>query len=121
MISNYASLPDLIIPNGTDVSQVFNSVHVYSDAIGIMIYSPSTLPETVYIEVNQDQEATASSSGWAAFETFDTSGSAINLFVPGAGKAQVYQEIIFSGSFRLKSTTNVAGDRTFKCNKLYTV
>lgn len=121
MISNYASLPDLVIPSGQTVSQVFNSVYVYSDAIAIMIESPSTLPESVYIEVNPDQLATNSSSNWSPYETFDPATAAsINLYVPSAGKSQVYQEPVFAGSFRLTSTSAVGADRSFKCNKLWT-
>lgn len=121
MISNFATLPDLIIPNASNVSQVFNSVYVYSDAVGVQIMSPAGLIESVYIEINPDQLADESSPNWGPYETFDATGASINLYVPGAGKSQTYQEVCYSGSFRLKSTTNVAADRTFKCNKLWTV
>jgi len=120
MITSYASLPDLVIPNGQTHSQVFNGVYVYHDAVGgIEIYSPDTLPESVYIEVNQDQLATNSSSGWKPIETFDDTGASVRLYVPGAGKAQTYTDMIPAGSFRLTSTTAVVADRTFKCNKLW--
>lgn len=120
MISNYGSLPDLVIPSGQTVSQVFNSVFVYSDAVAIMIESPEVLPESVYIEVNPDQEATNSSTNWTPYETFDPTGASINLYVPSAGKSQVYQEPVFAGSFRLTSTGPVGSNRAFKCNKIWT-
>ena len=120
MITSYGSLPDLVIPNGSTMSQVFNGVYVYHDAIGgIQIYSPAVLPESVYIEVNKDQLATNSSPGWEEIETFDDTGASIRLFVPGAGKSQTYTEMVTAGSFRLRSTAAVAADRVFQCNKLW--
>ena len=120
MISSFAPLPDLVIPSGTNVSEIFNGVYVFHDANGIMLYSPTGLVESVYFEVNPNQLATSSSPNWCAYETFDPTGTSINMFVPGAGKAQVYQEPVLAGSFRLKSSTNVGADRIFKCNKLWT-
>jgi hypothetical protein len=120
MISSYATLPDLVIASGATVSNVFQGVYVFHDAIGLQIYSPDTLPETVYIEVNKDQQATNTSSGWKPYEVFDNAGVSINLFVPGAGKSQTYQEPIFAGSMRLKSTGAVGADRVFQVNKIWT-
>lgn len=119
MLSNIVPLPDIVIPSGTAVSGMVSGVMQYEDSFGIMLYSPATLPESVYIECTPDIVATASST-WYPYETFDVSGNSINLFVPGAGKCQVYQEPVFAGSFRLHSTTNVAADRTFKITKNYT-
>lgn len=120
MISSYAPLPDLVIPSGSNVSEVFNGVYVFHDANGVMLYSPTGLTESIYFEVHQDQLAKTGDAGWCAYETFDSTGTSINMFVPGAGKAQVYQEPVLAGSFRLKSATNVGADRVFKCNKLWT-
>jgi len=119
MISSYAQLPPITIPNGTAVSALVRGVYMYHDAVGLMFYSPATLPESVYFEINQDENATETSTGWVALQSY-ASGALANVVLPAAGCAQVYQEVVFSGCFRLRSTTNVAADRVFTANKVWT-
>ena len=119
MLSAYAQLDPITIPIGTSVSRVVKGVYEYHDAVGLMFYSPNTLPESVYFEINQDENAMAGSSGWVALQTY-ASGALANVVLPAVGTAQVYQEVVFSGCLRLRSTTNVAADRTFTANKIWT-
>lgn len=118
MISNAASLPDWVIPNGQTTSQVFNSPGVYGDSVGIALYgTDGAYAETYTIEGNKDQQATNASSGWM---TLQGGSPAADLNPPAAGKSKIYQEIVFAGSLRLKASGAVAATRTWQASKVWT-
>ena len=121
MLSNIVKLPTITIASGQTISNIVSGVQQYEDAFGIILYSPTTLPESVYFECNPNHDALTGDSGWVEYETFDVTGTSIRLFVPGANKCQVYQEPMFAGAFRLRSTTNVAADRVFAVTKLFSL
>lgn len=118
MISNAASLPDWVIPNGQTTSQVFNSPGVFGDALGLMLYgTDGSYPETYTIEANKDQQATNASSGWM---TLQGGSPAADLNPPATGKAKVFPDVVFAGSLRLKASGAVAATRTWQVNKVWT-
>lgn len=115
MSDSYASLPDLVIPNGTNVSNVLPGVYTYHDAKEIVLYGSDAggYPETYTLEINQDQNATNATSGWV---TANDLGA--DLTPPAAGKSKAFGEaVVAAGSLRLKAGVAVAGNRTWKANK----
>lgn len=118
MISNYATLPDWVIPNGQTTSQVFNSPGVYGDAIALALYAvDGAYAETYTIEGNEDSQANNGSTGWL---TIQGGSPAADLTPPPAGKMRVYQDIVFAGALRLKASGAVAAIRTWRVNKVWT-
>jgi hypothetical protein len=118
METSYASLPDIVIPIGTNVSQVFNGVWAYHDAVRITIYGTGAYgAETYTIEGNQKQDATNADSGWVTLKSDDNT---TNMALPPAGEMKSYEtELIGTGSFRVKASGNVAAERRWKANKLW--
>ncbi len=116
MQSSYASLPDLVIGAGASTSNIFNGVYVYHDATEFILYgSGSYGVETYTLEVNQDQQATASTAGWVT-----ASHAGADLTPPAAGKSKSFGiELTGAGSIRIKASANTAGVRTWKANKLW--
>ncbi len=119
METSYASLPDAVIPIGTALSQVFNGVWAYHDALQLILYaSGAYAAETFILEVNQKQDATNADSGWVSAVASD---NVTPLTPPAAGLSKHFGiELLGSGSFRIKCTSgNVAAARTWKVNKLW--
>ena len=104
-----AGIADVTIANGSSTSRVVDGKYEYADATAINIQSPATLPDTVVIEVSYDG---------STFATLNDGTS--DIAVPGAGKARQYIEMLGTKSFRLKASSNVAADRTFKLSKQFT-
>jgi hypothetical protein len=117
MSSFYTRLTDATIAAGNNASRIISSKSEYHDAAAIAIFSPSTLDaHTFVIEVNESQDATASST-WKILE--DSSGNPVG--VPAAGRARWYPELASVGAFRIRDNTgNVAADRTFAIGKTWT-
>lgn len=118
METSYASLPDIVIASGQQYSQVFNGVYVYHDALRIMIYGTGAYgAETYTIEGNQKQDATNADTGWVTLKGNDNT---TNLSLPPAGEMRSYEtELTGVGSFRVKASANVAAERRWKANKLW--
>ena len=100
MASRGITLPDLVIPNSTAVSNVIDK-EVYRAADRFLIGAPATQPDTVTVEVSFD--------AGTSYHTLQSAGSDISL---AAGKATV---ILAAGwdKMRLASSGNVAAERTF--------
>lgn len=113
MITMQATLPDLVIPNGQQYSQIFASSYIYSDAIAVgLIGSDASYPETYVIQVNRDDNATATSTDWVTLQINGT-----DVAPPVSGKAIVLQEICMFGAMRIKASGAVAGTRTWRASK----
>lgn len=108
-------IPDLVIPNGTNVSNILNSL-AFNDADGIMLYGLLTTDGviTYSLEVNPDARAVAGSAGWATLQIGDPAGDAVP---PLQGKARFYSELAAAMAFRIKSSAPVTADRTWNANK----
>jgi hypothetical protein len=118
MQTSYASLPDIVIAIGQTLSQVFNGVHVYHDAVKLLFYGTGAYgAETYTIEVNQKQDATNADTGWVTAKNDD---GTTNLALPPAGESETYGlSLIGSGSFRVKASAGVAAERRWKANKIW--
>lgn len=88
----------LTIPNGEDESEAIKVENV----AGITFISPSTLPETVTIEVSGERSGNS-------FGTLEEGGSDVEL---AAGKALVVSPLP-AKRIRLASGANVGADRDF--------
>lgn len=117
MSDSYASLPDLVIPNGSNVSNVLPGVYCFHDAKSLELYgTDGAYAETYTLEVNQDQNANNGTAGWV---TANDAGA--DLTPPAAGKSKSFGEaVVGAGSLRLKSGVVVAATRTWKANKKWT-
>ena len=92
------------IQSGQTTSNVLLAWQTYGSAAGIIIHSPSTLPETVFIEVSPD------GINWNRLQD----GSPLaDVTVPSAGKSIYYDRLVLSFAVRLASSAAVAGNRTF--------
>lgn len=109
------SLPSLTIPNGAAVSNILNANKSYADAESIDLYAPAALDALTFtIEVNANPDAVAASTGWVTLQIGDPAADAAP---PAAGKGRTYYELATAFAFRLKSSGNVAADRTFLVSK----
>jgi hypothetical protein len=98
------------IPNGTNASRAVFSAYEYSDAVAISIQAPAALDaQTFTLEGSQD------GSTWATL-----SDGTADIPVPAAGKIIQYTELLSVNYWRIKSSGNVAADRTFKVTKQWT-
>lgn len=105
-----ASLPSLVIASGGTTSNALDE-SVIHDAVGFLVASPGTLPETVNIEVSLDgtNYVTLYSNDTDENQTVAPAGKAIYIEAPRAAK-----------KWRLVATAAVAAERTFLVNKDYT-
>lgn len=119
MISNLVALPDLVIPSGSNVSNVLNGKLTYADAIIISIYSPATLDaHTFQIKVSYDDTAVVYAAG--TFRVLEIGDPAADATPPTAGRARSYFELPGYAAFCIfDASGNVAADRTFKAFKLW--
>lgn len=94
----------LTIPSGQTTSNSILAWQTYGSAAGIMIHSPSTLPETVNIEV------TPNGTVWNDLQD----GSPLaDITVPAAGKSTYYDRLVLAFGLRLVATAAVGADRQF--------
>lgn len=112
----YASLPDIVIADGETESNIFHSPKDYGDAIALIIYGSGAYGETYVIEVNQNEEADGTETDWV---TLQGGNPIADLAPPAAGKARIYQELVFAGSFRIVADAPVTGDETWQLNKVF--
>lgn len=111
-------LPDLVIPNGTQVSNILQADRQYSDADGITLHAPTALDATTFtIQVSNDRNATVSST-WRTLQIGDPAADASP---PLAGRSRYYQDLSYFAAFRLASSAPVAADRTWNAEKNYAV
>lgn len=94
----------LTIPVGQTTSLPLLAWQSYGSSAGIIIHSPSTLPETVFIEVSPD------GINWNRLQD----GSPLaDVTVPSAGKSIYYDRLVLSFAVRLAASAAVGGNRTF--------
>lgn len=113
------ALPDLVIPNGTALSNVLTATGAptapnmatdgagFRDADSISIAAPATLPEATTVQVSMDE------SGAEGWHNLVRGGADVTI---AAGKA-VTVELISFKAIRLSAGGNVAAQRTFKVTK----
>jgi len=117
MARSCSPLKDLVIPNGTAVSNILLAKEQYADADAVGIMTPATIDAVAFtVEVSNDPAATAAST-WFTLQI--GSDTLADSSVATASKARVFYEIPVFAAFRIKAASNVAADRTFKANKTY--
>ena len=103
-------LTDLVIPNGTQASN-FISSSIYAQFHDIAILPPATLPETVNPQFNNDPSLDETADAqWTTYLPLDPKDADLD-FVAGVG---ILLPAPPTHGFRVKSTANVAAERTFK-------
>lgn len=107
---------DLTILSGQTSSSPISSSY-YHDAASLIIYAPTTLPETVKVEVHYNPDATGAEADWK--NLVDSAG--VDIPSPLADKARWYPEIPPTGAFRLTAGGAVGSDRLFRVTKNFTV
>lgn len=100
--SQYMRLPDAVIASGQTES---NEVDISAGGEGVMIIAPAGAEATTI------QVAPKKGGTYAALQLGDTPADAAG---PAAGKARVYYELAFAGSFKLVAGGAVGATRTFK-------
>jgi len=117
-----ARIGQLKIPSGAAVSNSFTAHLHYGDAVAIIIYGPVSLPETITLQVTDEEDPAnpkftnpnGASPIWLPLK--DVAGTAIAL--PGAGEARTYpSQLQAAMAFRASSGGNVAGDRVWIVSK----
>lgn len=115
-ISNLVDLPDLVIPIGTDFSNVLNGRLLYEDAFMVSLISPATLDVgfTYGILVSADMNALVYNP--ATFFPLELS-LGVDATVPSAGRGATYLELPGWAAFCILASGNVGGTRTWKAVK----
>lgn len=110
-----AKCPDLVIPIGTDVSNILTWRHI-EDAYLLMLYGPAAVDvgHTYIIQVTYDPEPKVSSTWY----TFQTGNPLADAALPLVGKAAPFPEPMACMGFRIKDSTGVVGaNRTWRVTK----
>lgn len=116
-----AKLKDLVIPNGTNVSNIWLAKEVYEDALSVLLTGESVTDAgiTYTVEVTDDANPVAGST-WSTYQILN--GAALANFVPtptnGSG-FNLPQGALASTGIRIKASGNVTADRTFGASKQY--
>lgn len=97
------------IPSNTTDSNIVQAWNTFGSSAGIIIYSPSVLPETVKVKVSPG----APSDQTAVFFQLQDGSPLVDVTVPSAGTAIYMDRLVLSGSFKLVSSVVVAADRDF--------
>ncbi|MEK0326040.1 MAG: hypothetical protein QQN63_10090 [Nitrosopumilus sp.] len=106
MSISYARLPDLAIPNSTDVSNAIEREEI-EDAIAILLIAPAALDALTYTMEGRRHGAAT----WVTLQEGIIGTALADVNAPAAAKALTYDMRIhaFSAfhSFRIKSSGNV--------------
>lgn len=115
-----ARLPNLTIPNGAAVSNIWNSNVVYEDSEGLMLAGINVTDGviTYVIQVCDDPAATAAST-W-----FNLNTGAADVAPPVQGKAIIYtpslhEWLATAGSIRIQASANVTANRSWAASKQF--
>lgn len=97
----------LTIASGQTTSNELLAWRSYGQSAGMILYSPSTLPETVKIEV------TPNGTNWYNIQDGDPLA---DVTVPAAGKAMYFDRLVLAHGIRLVATGAVGADRVFRAS-----
>lgn len=97
------------IPSGATDSNIVQAWNTFGSSAGIILYSPSVLPETVKVKVSPG----APSDQTAVFYQLQDGTPLVDVTVPSSGTAIYMDRLVLSGSFKLVSSVAVAADRDF--------
>ena len=109
-------LADLVIPNGTNVSNIWKAREVYEDANEVLLLAVNVTDGaiTYTVEVTDDFEPTAG----GFWSTLQEAGA--DFAPPLAGKSKALPRVALgSTGIRIKSSANVTADRTWGASKQY--
>lgn len=111
-----AKCPDLKIPNGTSVSNIWKAREVYEDAEDLQLMADVVTDGalTYTVEITSDFEPTAAGF-WV---TLQDAGA--DFAPPVAGKAKkLPTEALSATGIRIKASGNVTADRNWRAAKQY--
>jgi hypothetical protein len=112
----FARIADLVIANGGTSSNVLNANRDFQDAVGLTLYSSgAAYGETYKIQVHNDPDATAASTGWC--DWVDDTGTAIAT--PAINTARTIINLQNVGAIKILANGAVAAARTWKVSKQY--
>jgi hypothetical protein len=116
MALNAAKLPDLIIPSGTNVSNIWKAREIYEDAEDIELLADSVVDGviTYTLEITNDFEPSAGGF-WATLQD-----AAADVAPPLTGKSKALpREALSATGIRVKSSANVTANRNWRASKRY--
>lgn len=112
----FARIADLVIANGGTSSNVLNANRDFQDAVAITLYSSgAAYAETYKIQVHNDPDATAASTGWC--DLVDDTSTAIAT--PAINTARTYFNLPPVGAIKILANGAVGAARTWKVTKQY--
>lgn len=109
-------LANLVVPTGTNVSNIWKSREIYDDAIFVLLTgeNPTDGVITYTVEVTDDLEPSAAGT-WS---TLVDAGADFAPPLQGKAKALPLHALAATG-IRIKSSANVTADRIFGASKQY--
>jgi len=109
-------LANLVIPSGTNVSNIWKAREVYEDAVSVFLTGENVTDGviTYTVEVTDDFEPSASGT-WS---TLQDAGADYAPALQGKAKA-LPQVALAATGIRIKSSANVTADRTWGATKQY--
>lgn len=116
-----AKLKDLIVPNGTAVSNFWVAAEVYEDAVNILMTCESADVATFTLEVTDDAVPSAGGS-WKTYQELNGAVLA-NFVIPNTATVawKIPQGALASTGMRLRASGNVTADRTYGASKQYLI
>jgi len=121
MANACARVLDLLVPNGTSVSNILIAREAYEDAINLTLSCKSADAATFTLEVTDDAVPSAGGS-WRTYQILNGAVLADYPVTNVATKAQtIPQGALASTGLRLKASGNVTADRTYGVAKQYAI
>lgn len=117
-----SKIGDLVIPNGTAVSNILPANVGYEDAVNIMIHAINATDGALTYTLDVCGDADPLSAG-AVFRTLQVLNGAVlaDFPVPNVSTKSAILPWGTAGAtgFRVRASANVAADRTFRLSKQY--
>lgn len=115
-VTAVAKLKDLVVPNGTNVSNILKAREIYEDAITVGLTGENVTDGalTYTVEVTDDLEPAAG----GVWSTLQEAGADYAPPLQGKAKRLPLEALAYTG-IRIKSSGNVTADRTFGASKQY--
>lgn len=116
-----AKLKDLVVPNGTSVSNIWLAREVYEDAESVLMTCESADAATFTLEVTDDAEPSIGGT-WRTFQILNGATLA-NFVVPNTATVAwgLPKDALGATGIRLKASGNVTADRTYGASKQYNI
>lgn len=118
-VAGSVKLQDLVIPSGTNVSNIWKAREVYDDAENVLLTAENVADGviTYTIETTDDPEPSTSS----AWSTLQDAGASFNPGNTNGRSLLLPRHALAATGIRVKSSANVTANRTWGASKQYRV